>query len=417
MKAYFEKNPATRHLVVYSYDRVARNMTDWAELTEGLGVTVISATEPLSEGPAGELVQGVQVSVAKYQSRASSARISASMREKASRGLYPSYAPYGYRNAPATGQIVLVPEEAQLVRAAFEIYGRGGVSLAELARQMRARGMTGRRQGEIRKRTMERILKNPFYCGLVVWNGEEFDGRHEAIISVYDFRRVQEIMAGKAPRVRQRHSFPYKGVLKCYCGRSMTASIAKGKYVYYFCSACGEKHKPVYYPEARVAELLLTVIRAIRPSSDEAAELLRLIRQRNLESKAQRDSELNRLRRDLRKLDTLIEGAYEDKILGNVPEAEWQERDRRWRAKRDELRLQLGQLESPSETSLDDVSEVLELLDAAPELYLKGDHPLRASMVRAVAWNCILRGETVDVNYKTPFDLIAQGVESGNWYA
>jgi ParB-like chromosome segregation protein Spo0J len=70
-----------------------------------------------------------------------------------------------------------------------------------------------------------------------------------------------------------------------------------------------------------------------------------------------------------------------------------------------------------SEPSVDDVQATLELLQRAPELYLRQNDEQRARLLRVLVWNCRWSDRKIEPIYRKPFDLVAQGISSANWYA
>ncbi|GAF84173.1 unnamed protein product, partial [marine sediment metagenome] len=70
-----------------------------------------------------------------------------------------------------------------------------------------------------------------------------------------------------------------------------------------------------------------------------------------------------------------------------------------------------------NEPSVDDVAATLELLNRAPSLYLRQNDEQRARFLNALAWNCIIEGEKIVPNYKSPFSFVAEGARSADWYA
>ncbi len=80
------------------------------------------------------------------------------------------------------------------------------------------------------------FLANPFYVGVVAWNGVRYPGQHNALISA-PFSRVQDVLrAHDIAGVRQRrHDHYLKGLLYCgECGRRLSLTPAKGKYLYFY---------------------------------------------------------------------------------------------------------------------------------------------------------------------------------------
>jgi site-specific DNA recombinase len=56
-------------------------------------------------------------------------------------------------------------------------------------------GLTGRDGGPICLLSLQQMIANPFYCGLLRYQGEVYEGKHEPLIAKDVFEVVQ---AGKA---------------------------------------------------------------------------------------------------------------------------------------------------------------------------------------------------------------------------
>ncbi len=82
------------------------------------------------------------------------------------------------------------------------------------------------------------LLVNPFYIGVVQWGGARYAGQHKALIPQSLFDRVQETLRARdVAGVRERkHEHYLKGLLLCGgCGRRLSLTLAKGRYLYFYC--------------------------------------------------------------------------------------------------------------------------------------------------------------------------------------
>jgi len=91
--------------------------------------------------------------------------------------------------------------------------------------------------------------------------------------------------------------------------------------------------------------------------------------------------------------------------------------ERKWSQKELGLKCEAELSEEVHEPPVDDVASTLELLNRVPSLYLRQTHKQRARLLDALAWNCVIEGEKIVPNYKIPFNLVAEGARSANWYA
>jgi site-specific DNA recombinase len=92
--------------------------------------------------------------------------------------------------------------------------------------------------------TVHSILRNRIYTGWFEWNGKMIQRRHEPLISVELWERVQAVMDGRFAKKHRRmtHDFAFSGLIACAkCGCSVVGEIKKQRYVYYHCTGYSDK--------------------------------------------------------------------------------------------------------------------------------------------------------------------------------
>jgi len=83
---------------------------------------------------------------------------------------------------------------------------------------------------------LNKILKKPFYCGVMETKYRIFNHHYECLTSPETFHRVQEIIDGyqSKPHKTKAKPFVLKGMMSCaHCGCVVTPEIKKKRYVYY----------------------------------------------------------------------------------------------------------------------------------------------------------------------------------------
>jgi site-specific DNA recombinase len=406
-------------VLCYKLDRMQRNLSDYALLTEKLGVSIISVTEGEVSDTQNQVLGGLHVILARADSQKQSERVSLGMKTKASRGLWPSYAPFGYVN---DGELITPdPERAHLIVELFERYVQTDSAITNLVEWAKARGVLTRRAKHISKNGVHKILRNSIYYGPFSWGGVTYKGNHIPLISKQLFNQAQEKLNGRT-RHRTSRRFPYKGLLVCgYCGCNLTAEYhprgENREYIYYRCTYSRGKCAQPRYTQEELSDRLAEVINRIYISR-EIIETLHSIEQSTAEERLlQRRSRLMGLRSEKQDLTLQQESAYRDKLRGIISE-------NRWLAFDDEISTQLSTIEEKiesitevRESKWDNVRETLETLQQGPELYRRNNHEFRAQQVKLVALNCIVTAETIDPNYRKPFRVIAEGLEESNWWS
>ncbi|MDP2857270.1 MAG: recombinase family protein, partial [Bacillota bacterium] len=234
-------------IMVLRGDRFARNRmhaTMYKQLLKEVGVRVVSVTEPVEEGtPTGIIVEGMNEVIAEWYSVDLSVKITEAKRRRAEKGLWNGPVPFGYE---ARGDaLVVVQEEAQLVRRAFEMYGSGGYTYQQVATWLnqsafRPRAHRKNRKGREylwSKDTVKDMLRNVFYLGFVKHKQRTLEGRHEAIVTRESLDKVQQVRRehyrGPSTFAQRYRTYLLKGLLRCiHCGEKLWAQHIGGKDYY-----------------------------------------------------------------------------------------------------------------------------------------------------------------------------------------
>lgn len=227
-------------LVIHKIDRSARNYHDWAIISDlaDSGIEFHIATESFDFNTyGGRMAADFMAVVAANYVRNLKQEVRKGQRGQLKIGLLPWAAPVGYKNNGAAKLKTPDPAAAPLVRLAFEFYARGTHSIRALVIEMARRGLRAHSGRPLSKTGIEKMLGNPFYCGVirVRRSGECFKGAHQPIITTKLFERVQDIKSGKKVKKVTRHNHLFRGLFRCqHCGRSLIGEVQKRR-VYYRC--------------------------------------------------------------------------------------------------------------------------------------------------------------------------------------
>lgn len=250
-------------ILVWKFSRFARNQEESivykSLLKKKHNVDVVSVSEPLVDGPFGSLIERIIEWMDEYYSIRLSGEVTRGMTEKALRGGYQARPPLGYKIIERGKPPVIIPDEAETVRLIFDLYVNKKKGMFDIARHLNSLGLKTSHNKEFERRSIEYIVLNPTYCGMIRWNRTENEtnkvkdesewiiakGQHEAIITPELFEMAQERFestytpSGARPSSTYRHWL--SGVVKCpSCGRTMIAKHIKDKhsgreYCYFTC--------------------------------------------------------------------------------------------------------------------------------------------------------------------------------------
>jgi len=245
-------------------------------------------------------------------------------------------------------------------------------------------------------------------------------GIHQPLISRSLFDRVQEKLHGRGQGRRSgTQSYPFRGLLTCgYCGCQITASKIKGKYIYYHCTSGRGKCDQPYVRQEALARRLRSIVDGVRVPEDIVRKLLAEIRKGEASRGERVQARLDELERESNEIKRRRDQAYLDKQDGELDTARWRELEEAW-AKRvtliEEQRQRL--MTNLKGSATDNAREAFELLEHASDLYLEQSPDEQATALKILVSNCTLKGETIDPDYRKPFDLVAEGLRTDNWYA
>ena len=253
------------YVIVWALNRWARNQRDhWQtrELVRQAGAKLISITEPMigDDSAAAFLYESMIATQNQFQSMQTSENVKRGMRQKASVGGTYGVAPFGYLNdvdtLPDGRRIAIVSvddDRRPYVVLAFQLYASGEYSISQLVRELNRLGVQTRATAKRAARplttsTVQRLLRNPYYVGKVVYkrgtkDEQTFEGRHEALIDQDTFDAVQALLdekrlAGERPQYRKHY---LRGSVFCgECGKRLVFGFSTGrnglKYPYFFCA-------------------------------------------------------------------------------------------------------------------------------------------------------------------------------------
>ena len=174
LKRLFEAIRAGRISTVYVYklDRISRNIVDFNQLyqtMEAYGTEFVSVNEKFDTSSVmGRAMMQIIAVFAQMERETIQQRVKDNYYYRITDGRWAGGpAPYGYKNARTENNVPTlkpVPEELNLVRAAFSLYdGTAHLSLSSLCTWLYNQGYRTRKGGKFVSCTLSRIMQNPVY--------------------------------------------------------------------------------------------------------------------------------------------------------------------------------------------------------------------------------------------------------------
>jgi site-specific DNA recombinase len=233
MLSEIEKGKA-QGILAWHPDRLARNSVDGGRIVYLVDTGKIRdlrfPTFRFESSAHGKFMLNIAFCQSKYYVDNLSENIKRGIRQKLRNGVWPNRPPIGYFNDRNKRYIVVDPPKAALVRKAFELYATGNYALHEVRTRMNEVGLVGFTGKQFSVSNFQAMFKNPFFYGVMNFNGELYEGKHEPIISKRLFDEVQVIMARKSKsKTPALKPFLYRGLFRCgECGCFITTETQKG---------------------------------------------------------------------------------------------------------------------------------------------------------------------------------------------
>ena len=173
---------------------------------------------------------------------------------KLQKGWRPNLAPVGYLNDKAEKTIIKDPERFNLIRKMWDLMLTGNYTPPKIldiannewgfkTRTFKKRSYGGK---PLSRSGIYKIFTNLFYVGIIQYHDSEYGGKHDKMITLEEYDRVQAILGRKGRPRPKKHHFAFTGFIRCAeCGCLYTAETKQKhikstgeikEYTYYHCT-------------------------------------------------------------------------------------------------------------------------------------------------------------------------------------
>ena len=234
-------------VLVWKLDRFARNRFDavnYKYQLEKNGVHLVSAMEPISQGPEGIMVESMLIGMAEYYSAELALKVARGERENALQCKYNGgIVPLGFTIGKEDRLYHIDPETAPIVQEIFTRYANGEPA-EKIAASLNERGLRTRTGKPFVKNSFFQIFRNRRYIGEYRYKDIVTPGGIPAIVDEDLFNRVQQrFEQNKIAHGRPaKEDVSYLLTTKLFCGKCGTlmggesgTSHMGNTYYYYKC--------------------------------------------------------------------------------------------------------------------------------------------------------------------------------------
>lgn len=417
-------------ILCWKLDRLSRNSIDQGKIQHFLQKGIIKriiASDRTYLPEDNILMMNVELGMASQFITDLRKNVMRGNKTKLEKGWLPGKPPIGYLNDIHKRTIVIDPERFDKVRRLFQLFLTGAytpVQLVQVAKNELQLTMPQKSLGvgrDFDRSYIYKMLRDPFYCGLIQRAGETYHGAHEPMITLVQHHQILAMMS---PRLKsgaiqgvKRESFWLNGMIRCICGRLVTSYTVRktsGKqYRYYscsrkLCSPDGSKCHEKVIGEKELEKQALDLVMKVNlptPLAEWIKQWARLGHQQEMFLNQLELETLNKERERLAKRLANLTTYLLDETLTR------QDYERERPKLESELQDVLRRLEANTNRAKEwerAVRDALDLATLARTVYQKSDDPeIKRLILKALGSNFVLSQKQLTIELKKPFQVIA----------
>lgn len=335
--------------------------------------------------------------------------------QKVKSGGWCGRAPIGYTNIDLDdGKKWIKPDPATAPKIikVFEWYAGGSISMLNISNRLLEEFAL-----KIPTSGVDRILKNPFYFGVMRIKGELQPHVYEPLISKDLFDVVQNRLGQfkKNPKKYAGLPYTYRGLIACaYCGCSITPEKSKGL-TYYHCTQYKGKHGASYVREEALDEQFREAFTAIHPDEEQFNQVTASIKKARLDKNKYKAYQLSSLQAEIVKVESRLDRNHDAYIDGDIDKEYYHKKTTDYKLQKDDLYKKLGKLDEVNDDFYATIERIIGVARNAPLLLESSTLEQKQEIINLVLQNLELENDQLRWKYKKPFDLMASYKNQSSW--
>ena len=361
------------------------------------------------------LMLSLNTSFSQYYSNSISDNVKRRNEQMRRDGLWTGRAPTGYLNTVKDGKkwVDIEPIESLAIKDAFSMYSSGTATLMDISRHWQ-----NKYELVAPVSTIDKILKNPFYYGVMRVNGKLYDHHYETITTKAMFDQCEDVRNGykSKPNSTGGLHFAYKGLVRCSnCGCLVTFETKKQKYTYGHCSQYKGKHGASYVSESSFTSQFESVLKKIIVPDDVAETILKLINSDKAKNIVDRGVRINILKSEISKYENRLDKLYDDHSDGKMEDSLYDRKTIEYQNSIKNLQTQLSTFELSESDRYETVSHLLDVSKNAYKIFSEQDYLGKRKILKKVLSNSELFEKRLLLKLKKPYELMAFCNENSTW--
>lgn len=359
------------------------------------------------------------------------------LHSKVDKGWRPGLAPIGYLNdkfqEKGNKKILVDNDKFPLVRKLWDLMLSERYSVSQITdianTKLGLRSKYRKKENKIHVSHMYRIFTNHFYCGEFDYAGKHYEGKHQPMITLEEYDRVQKILGKKGKPRPKTKKLPFTGIIKCgHCGCSITAEektkFVKSEnsmhsYVYHRCTKkkpeikCNQK--PISFDKLK-GEIEKALDRITIPQGilDLAIEVLN---EKNDVEAGNRNTLIKNQQKALdsclSRIDNLIKLYISPENINKelLSDEEFKNQKATLVGEKAIIQTELKRLDERVDEWMELTEKTFNFAAYAKRWFENGNYETKTSILRALGSDFVLKDQNLYISLAEPLNIIGQGLE------
>lgn len=250
---------------------------------------------------------------------------------------------------------------------------------------------------------LHRLLQNVYYTGRVPFEGQIYQGKFKAIVSVEVFDKVQVLLKREK---EYQHDYLFPNLIRCArCGHIITAELRKEKYIYYHCTGGARRcrQKKIHISEQYLFNQFQKAINKIKISPEkrrwiekELRAEMKTVKILDRHGKSELDEQLN-------ELNNYASNLYNDKMRGAINQEFWEFKNKEIMEQINSVQAKIEKMSMTTFGTVDEAIMKLNMIDKIPEMFANGGYTIQKELAKIIFQRVTLKGRLLEFTYAQPF--------------
>ena len=407
------------NLVVEKTDRLTRNLrdaviiNDWLNANSERYLHIVKESLLLHKEARSDVkfMWNIHLAVAKKFTDNLREEAMKGWAEKLAQGWMPGTPPPGYVTAVVNSKKIHIhdPKTADCIKRVFRLYLEEGQSITTITEALRKMNVASRKGRPLPRSYVEKILKNPFYMGIIRFNGKEYPGAQKPLITQELFESIQAKLGAKRGKSYTKHCPLFRGLMTCQkCQKSIIWSLQKGRYY----GRCAKSSKACsslkYLREDKAEEVILGQFKKlICPSKTLMAWLVKGLNTRKNQISSDLGANRQEIEVRLKRLRGQADLLYEDRLAGYITLEKYQTKHDEIQSEIKALENDLSGLEGNTIEKMEDNISILRLTQEAVKIYKISEMETKRLIITSLFDNIETDGSELKIHLTKLSQVIA----------